>query len=138
MLFTIALAIVTFVSIYLILPIFSRKRNTNTLNIKDKHVLITGCDSGFGREIALQLDKMGAYVLATCLTKEGAQNLRSVASEKLKTFQMDVTDPQQIKQVFCKMNQLLEGSSGRSKKNFLFRITKNLHDAKMLCDSELQ
>ncbi|XP_058962406.1 short-chain dehydrogenase/reductase family 9C member 7-like isoform X2 [Pocillopora verrucosa] len=112
MLFTIVLAIVTFVSIYLILPIFSRKRNTNTLNIKDKHVLITGCDSGFGREIALKLDKMGACVLATCLTKEGAQNLRSVASEKLKTFQMDVTDPQQIKQVFCKVNQLLEDSSG--------------------------
>lgn len=115
MLFTIVLAIVTFVSIYVILPIFSRKRNTNTLNIKDKHVLITGCDSGFGREIALKLDKMGACVLATCLTKEGAQNLRSVASEKLKTFQMDVTDPQQIKQVFCKVNQLLEDSSGRSK-----------------------
>ncbi|PFX24211.1 short-chain dehydrogenase/reductase family 9C member 7-like isoform X1 [Stylophora pistillata] len=111
MLFIVVLAIVTFVSILLILPIFSR-RNTATLNIKDKYVLITGCDSGFGRETALRLDKMGVCVLATCLTEEGEQSLRSVASEKLKTFQMDVTDPQQIEAVFFKVNQLLEGSSG--------------------------
>ncbi|KAL9950576.1 hypothetical protein ACROYT_G043092 [Oculina patagonica] len=70
------------------------------VDIKEKFVLITGCDSGFGRETAIRLDKMGVRVLATCLTKKGEQNLRSVASDKLKTFQMDVTNSQQIKDVY--------------------------------------
>ena len=55
-------------------------------------MLITGCDSGFGRETAIRLDEMDVRVLATCLTKEGEQSLKSATSDKLKTFQMDVTN----------------------------------------------
>jgi len=69
-------------------------------DVKDKYVLITGCDSGFGRETAIKLDKMGVCVMATCLTKEGEQSLKSVTSDKLKTFQMDVTNSQQINDVY--------------------------------------
>jgi len=83
------------------------------LNVNGKYVLITGCDSGFGRETAIRLDKMGVCVFATCLTKEGEQSLKSVASDKLKTFQMNVTDSQQIEEVFCKVNKLLGGKSGK-------------------------
>ncbi|KAL9983671.1 hypothetical protein ACROYT_G005880 [Oculina patagonica] len=43
---------------------------------------------------------MGVCVLATCLTKDGEQRLRSVTSDKLKIFQLDVTNSQQIKDVF--------------------------------------
>ena len=68
--------------------------------MQGRYVLITGCDSGFGRATAIQLDKMGVCVLATCLTKEGEQSLKSATSSKLKTFQMDVTNSQQIKKVF--------------------------------------
>ena len=68
--------------------------------MKGKYVLITGCDSGFGRQTAITLDKMGAFVLATCLTNEGEQSLKSVTSDKLKTFQLDVTNSQQIKDVY--------------------------------------
>ena len=77
------------------------------LNIKGKCVLITGCDSGFGRATAIALDKMGVCVLATCLTKEGEQSLNSVTSDKLKTFQLDVTNSEQIKEVRDKVNKLL-------------------------------
>jgi len=55
---------------------------------------------------------MGVRVLATCLTKEGEQSLKSVASNKLKTFQMDVTDSQQIKSVFEKVKDLLDQEAG--------------------------
>ena len=77
------------------------------LNIKGKYVLITGCDSGFGRATAIALDKMGVCVLATCLTKEGEQSLKSVTSDKLKTFQLDVTNSEQIKEVSDKVSKLL-------------------------------
>ena len=74
--------------------------------------MITGCDSGFGRETAIRLDEMGVCVFATCLTKEGEQSLRSVTSDRLKTFQVDVTNSQQIEEVFCKVKEVLGGKSG--------------------------
>lgn len=86
----------------------TRKRYIKVaLNMKGRYVLITGCDAGFGRAVALQLDRMGALVLATCLTKEGEESLKSVASDKLKAFQMDVTNSNQILDVFSEVNKLL-------------------------------
>ena len=82
-------------------------------NLHTKYVFITGCDSGFGRETAIRLDKMGVHVLAACLTKQGAQDLKSIASDKLKTFQMDVTDSQQIKDVFEQVKNLLPSGQGK-------------------------
>ena len=38
-----------------------------------RYVLITGCDSGFGKEAAIRLDQMGFHVFATCLTREGEE-----------------------------------------------------------------
>lgn len=85
------------------------------VNIKEKFVLITGCDSGFGRETAIRLDEMGACVFATCLTKEGGQSLRSVTSDKVKIFQMDVTNSQQIKEVYEEVKQQIPGDAGKYK-----------------------
>ena len=83
------------------------------LSIKGQYVLITGCDSGFGRATAIALDKMGVRVLATCLIKEGEQSLKSVTSDKLKTFQLDVTNSEQIKGALDKVNKLLvNGNAG--------------------------
>ena len=90
------LILIALPSVYLITCLYGRKN----IDMKGKFVLITGCDTGFGRATAIKLDKMGACVLATCLTKEGEQSLKSEASDKLKTFQMDVTNSKQIKEVY--------------------------------------
>ncbi|XP_020611545.1 retinol dehydrogenase 3-like isoform X1 [Orbicella faveolata] len=111
LLVAIAIAVVAFSTLLIILR-FSLTTNKANLNVKGKFVLITGCDSGFGRETAIKLDKMGVCVLATCLTKEGEQSLKSATSDKLKTFQMNATDSQQIEEVFCRVNKLLGGKSG--------------------------
>ena len=87
------------------------------VNIKEKFVLITGCDSGFGRETAIRLDEMGACVIATCLTKEGGQSLKSVTSDKVKIFQMDVTNSQQIKQVYQEVSQQIPDDTGKLDSN---------------------
>ncbi|XP_052004752.1 retinol dehydrogenase 7-like isoform X2 [Xyrauchen texanus] len=60
--------------------------------IDQKHVLVTGCDSGFGNLLARQLDRRGFRVIAACLTETGASRLRSAASPKLKTLLLNVTD----------------------------------------------
>ncbi|XP_005167985.2 retinol dehydrogenase 1 isoform X1 [Danio rerio] len=64
--------------------------------IHEKHVLITGCDSGFGNLVARQLDRQGFLVIAACLTETGASKLRATASPRLKTLQLNVTDSTSI------------------------------------------
>ncbi|XP_022535931.1 retinol dehydrogenase 1 [Astyanax mexicanus] len=61
-------------------------------DVHQKHVLITGCDTGFGNLAARQLDQQGFRVIAACLTEAGASSLRSLASPGLKTVLLDVTD----------------------------------------------
>uniref|UniRef100_A0A3B4HCW7 Retinol dehydrogenase 7-like n=1 Tax=Pundamilia nyererei TaxID=303518 RepID=A0A3B4HCW7_9CICH len=62
-----------------------------------KHVLITGCDSGFGNLLAKQLDRKGFQVMAACLTEKGAADLAATASPRLKAFLLDVTDSASIR-----------------------------------------
>lgn len=62
-----------------------------------KHVFITGCDSGFGNLLARQLDGKGFRVIAACLTDEGAADLAAAASPRLKTLLLNVTDSASIR-----------------------------------------
>ncbi|XP_070771115.1 retinol dehydrogenase 1 [Enoplosus armatus] len=62
-----------------------------------KHVFITGCDSGFGNLLARQLDGKGFHVIAACLTEKGAADLAAAASPRLKTLLLNVTDSSSIR-----------------------------------------
>jgi len=64
-----------------------------------KAVLITGCDTGIGHEVARHLDMLGCNVFAGCLdtASEGAQRLRVEASPRLKLVNMDVTREEHVK-----------------------------------------
>uniref|UniRef100_A0A665UAC1 Retinol dehydrogenase 1 n=1 Tax=Echeneis naucrates TaxID=173247 RepID=A0A665UAC1_ECHNA len=65
--------------------------------LRQKHVFITGCDSGFGELLARQLDQKGFHVLAACLTEKGAADLAAKASPRLKTLLLNVTDSESIR-----------------------------------------
>lgn len=65
-------------------------------NLPDKYVLITGCDSGFGNQLARQLDQRGMRVLAACLTQKGAEQLKEATSQRLQTIIMDVTNRESV------------------------------------------
>lgn len=71
-------------------------RDWQSLPVSDAFIFITGCDSGFGRLLALRLDQRGFRVLASCLTPSGAEDLQQVASSRLHTTLLDVTDPQSV------------------------------------------
>merc|ERR1712203_1215537 len=64
-----------------------------TVEVGTKSVLITGCDTGIGNELAKYLDGLGFHVFAGCLdtSSEGAQRLRVECSPFLKLVNMDVT-----------------------------------------------
>ncbi|XP_063283260.1 retinol dehydrogenase 7-like [Pelobates fuscus] len=72
------------------------RQNQILPNLSDKHVLITGCDSGFGNLLAKQLDRRGMLVLAACLTEKGAESLKRESSSRLKTVILDVTNSQSV------------------------------------------
>ncbi|RLV85347.1 hypothetical protein DV515_00016063 [Chloebia gouldiae] len=67
--------------------------------LSEKHVLITGCDSGFGNLLARRLDARGLRVLAACLTDAGAAQLRAATSNRLQTVLLDVTSSKSIADV---------------------------------------
>jgi NADP-dependent 3-hydroxy acid dehydrogenase YdfG len=69
---------------------------TFIVNTHTRHVLITGCDSGFGNELARLLDKQGVPVFAACLTDKGAAELKKKTSSRLRVLQLDVTDQRSI------------------------------------------
>ncbi|KAM6039133.1 retinol dehydrogenase 16-like [Chlamydotis macqueenii] len=64
--------------------------------LSEKTVLITGCDSGFGNQLAQQLDARGLRVLAACLTESGAARLRAASSSRLQTVLLDVTSSRSV------------------------------------------
>ena len=109
LLFTCLIAAIVVIFTLNIYRFFSRRK---VGDLDKKYVLITGCDSGFGQETAIRMDKMGIGVLATCLTKEGEQSLKSATSDRLKTFQLDVTNSQQIKTVYEEVKEYLPSDQG--------------------------
>lgn len=63
-------------------------------------VLITGCDGGFGHQLAQCLDGKGFVVFAGCLFPEGAgaQSLVQNSSGNLKILKLDVTSDEDVQQ----------------------------------------
>jgi len=63
-------------------------------DLRDKAILITGCDTGFGKLLALRLEKVGwGRVFAACLTKTGVENLSAMKmTERLIPLIIDVRE----------------------------------------------
>ncbi|XP_064595490.1 17-beta-hydroxysteroid dehydrogenase type 6-like [Liolophura sinensis] len=73
---------------------------SETVEPRGKAVFITGCDSGFGHNLAKRLDRLGFTVFAGCLfpDKDGAQSLKRETSDRLQLIPCDVTDDWQVQQ----------------------------------------
>ncbi|EDO43022.1 predicted protein [Nematostella vectensis] len=81
-------------------------------DLPNRHVLITGCDSGFGRAAAIKLDELGLSVFAGCLTESGASKLARQCSDRLQTLILDVTNPDDIKKAHEQVKQHLPQHTG--------------------------
>eukprot|EP00475_Leptophrys_vorax_P026248 TRINITY_DN3693_c0_g1_i1.p1 TRINITY_DN3693_c0_g1~~TRINITY_DN3693_c0_g1_i1.p1 ORF type:complete len:351 (+),score=102.28 TRINITY_DN3693_c0_g1_i1:96-1148(+) len=76
--------------------------------LKNKAVLITGCDSGFGFAAAEKLDKLGFSVFANCLTDDGAKNLAIRCSSRLVTLVFDVTKTLELESAYTQVEKELK------------------------------
>lgn len=54
-------------------------------------MLVTGCDTGFGRRLAIKLDALGLQVYAGCLHQRCAKELAEMCSSRLLAIHLDVT-----------------------------------------------
>lgn len=83
-------------------------------NLSKKYVLITGCDSGFGKLTAIQLDLLGFQVIATCLTEQGKEELEQKCSQRIQVFLLDVTNSKQIQQLNSDVSRLIPQDVGKN------------------------
>ncbi|CAF4816225.1 unnamed protein product [Rotaria sp. Silwood1] len=70
-----------------------------------KYVLISGCDSGFGYELAIKLDKQGFNVLAGVYSPDNVITLKDKLSSKATVFRLDITKQEDIDNAFELVNE---------------------------------
>ncbi|KAB7503761.1 D-beta-hydroxybutyrate dehydrogenase, mitochondrial [Armadillidium nasatum] len=90
-------------------------KKTLIKNTEGKAVFITGCDTGFGHQLAVRLDKLGFKVYAGCLFPEGegAKLLKEETSERVKVIRIDVTNDDTIQKAYKRVKTDLDESQGR-------------------------
>ncbi|XP_023239596.1 17-beta-hydroxysteroid dehydrogenase type 6-like isoform X4 [Centruroides sculpturatus] len=81
------------------------------VDVGDKAVLITGCDTGFGNKLARRLTEDGVFVYAGCLYPDGseAKKLSEDCGSRLKVLKMDVTRADDVDRAFRELERTLNG-----------------------------
>ncbi|XP_064478195.1 short-chain dehydrogenase/reductase family 9C member 7-like isoform X2 [Ornithodoros turicata] len=112
-------ALVKFCGVVCFLCMLSRRATTEVYTLlgrkpvsaKNKAVLITGCDTGFGHELVKRLDQRGFTVYAGCLFPDGdgAQKLRETCSENVTVLPLDVTKDKQVEDAVRAVKDSLGG-----------------------------
>lgn len=77
--------------------------------LKERCILVTGCDSGFGEKLCLKLDRMGCQVFACCLTNKGIENLKNLSSSNVRTYLLDIRDSVSVQRVADEVKHELKG-----------------------------
>ena len=101
--------------IIILRKLFRSEKRHETSN---KVVVVTGCDSGFGKATVLALIKEGYTVFAGCLnalnaTKDDSyQAIEKATTNRLHLFQMDVTKQDQVQQSVSIVSEWLDQNKG--------------------------
>lgn len=100
---------ISLVLLFALAKLVSRHRSRHVQDGYGYAVLITGCDSGFGHQLARVLDHRGFVVFAGCLSPEGAgaQSLVGQSSSNLKILKLDVTSDEDVQQAKKKVQENL-------------------------------
>lgn len=70
------------------------------ISSKDKYVLITGCDTGVGHALAIELDREGFNVIAGVLIYDNLIPMKSQLSSRAIVLHLDITKQEDIDNVF--------------------------------------
>jgi len=75
------------------------------ISAEGKYVLITGCDSGFGHALAIELDKQGFNIFAGVFNVDSQSNLQRILSSRATVFQLDITKDEDLENAFDLIRQ---------------------------------
>ena len=103
--------IIVFAVIYITVNYYRRRQMLE--NYGGRHVMITGCDTGFGNMLAKRLDSMGFSVFAGCLTEKGGKDLQRSCSNKVKIITLDVTSTKSIENACSIVKTQLPANTGK-------------------------
>jgi 3-hydroxybutyrate dehydrogenase len=106
-----------------------------------KAVVITGCDTGFGLELALALSKKGWKVYAGCLSEAGVAVLQKKGEPNLIAVKLDVTKAEDIEAVVAKVDAenpqglyAVVNNAGRPIDPFVWHLTaSSYHEVHSYC-----
>ncbi|CAF1366359.1 unnamed protein product [Rotaria sp. Silwood1] len=73
---------------------------TPNIDPNGKYVLISGCDTGFGNGLAIELDKQGFNVLAGVFVPSSLNSLKDILSPRATVFRLDITKEEDINATF--------------------------------------
>ena len=95
----------------------------------NKAVLVTGCDSGFGRGVATKLaNKFGFHVFACCYSSQTngykeLQELSKTSKGKIDVLLLDVTSDESVEAAFEFVKQNLDDNESKSRFSFFLGLT---------------
>jgi len=93
-------------------------KTTTTTTMKKYVVVITGCDSGIGKELALRLAGEGFVVFAGCLQKESFNDLSGVGiSTSIYPYLVDVTKDEPVNAFAEAVLEWMKGGGGEGNNN---------------------
>ena len=94
------LIISSIVLIYVAYRLYQHFFPSPNITPKDKYVLISGCDTGFGHGLAVALDQQGFNVLAAVYMADSVAVLKNKLSTRAHVFQLDVTSQDDIDRAY--------------------------------------
>lgn len=91
-------------------------------NLEGKKALVTGASRGIGKSIALTLEKMGAEVIGTATTSDGAESI--MRESKISGKVLNVTDPESIEKLISEIGgvDILVNNAGITRDGLLLRM----------------
>jgi hypothetical protein len=103
--------------------LFPRRRIEPNNKQHELAVVITGCDSGFGQELAIRLSQKGFVVFAGCLKSESIKQYEFEPT-KIIPLIVDVTKDAQVQSVHPAVQTWLDDPKA-TKKRFLHALVNN-------------
>ncbi|CAF3999120.1 unnamed protein product [Rotaria sp. Silwood2] len=93
------------VILYIFYRLYQHFFPTPNINPNGKYVLISGCDTGFGHGLAIELDKQGFNVLAGVFVPDNVISLKEKLSSRATVFRLDITKQEDIDAAFKLVNE---------------------------------
>ncbi|CAF3456360.1 unnamed protein product [Rotaria sp. Silwood2] len=86
--------------VYIIYRLYQHIFTIMNINPHNRYVFISGCDTGIGHALAIELDKQGFNVFAGVYIPDNITSLKAILSLKATIFHLDITKEEDINAAF--------------------------------------